>query len=194
MRRLRAAAVASSDAARGARAAHQPETEMFEDAAQRLGVVMLGDDGAAWDVARINSRQEKELAVPQCDDRGVEALAPLHIVRRVGDDGRGVHHQLDVVDDDRRDENLQRAPQANPLPPEPRIFPKRRHYYPVDDRNLPVRGRTIATKRVRAGDYSACNSLAAGRKLGGVGGGVAPGMGGHQIGLNSHALVGILGQ
>ena len=118
---LGAAAIAA--AARRSRAAHEAETETAENAAKRFCIVMLGDDSAARDLCRINARQEEKLAVPQRDDQGVEPLGPLNIVRRVGDDRRRLDDELDVVGNNRSQENLQRAPQADSLPPDPRNFP-----------------------------------------------------------------------
>ena len=51
---------------------NEPDTEMAKDAGKRFRVVVPCNNGAAWNLRRINAGQEKELSVPQRNYRGVE--------------------------------------------------------------------------------------------------------------------------
>jgi hypothetical protein len=73
--------IAAAATASGSGAAHELETEMAKHAGKRFRVVVPCDDGAAGNLARINTWQEKELSVPQRNYRGVELACPADKVQ-----------------------------------------------------------------------------------------------------------------
>jgi hypothetical protein len=81
----------------GSSAANETETKASENAGKRFRVVAPCYNGPTRDFPRINAGQEKELPVPQRDDRGVELTRPANIVGRIGDDGRRLDDEFDVV-------------------------------------------------------------------------------------------------
>jgi hypothetical protein len=93
-------------------------------AGEGLGVVVARDHGAARDLRRIDTGQQKKLPVPHGDDLGVLGLRPRDEVRRIGDLVRGVEDKIDVVGERGAREHLQGAPEALPLAPQPRILEK----------------------------------------------------------------------
>ena len=112
--------IAAAATASRSGSAHEPETEMAKHAGKRFRVVVPCDDGAAGNLARINTWQEKELSVPQSNYRGVQLACPADKVRGIGNNRRRVDDKLDVIDDGGSKEDLYRPPQPDPLPPDPR--------------------------------------------------------------------------
>src|SRR5262245_45344477 len=88
---------------------------------------MPRDHRPAWNHWWIDAWEQQELAVPECDDRGMERLRPRQPVRRIGDDRRSLDDELDVVGKNLRCGNLERPSHAAPQLPQPRNFPYRGH-------------------------------------------------------------------
>jgi len=122
--RLGTSAIAAATG--GSSAANETESEAAENAGKSFRIVVPRDDGATRDLARIEAGQEKKLPVPQCDDRGVKLARLANLIRGIGNDRRGLDDELNVVGENGTQENLQRAPQASPLPPKPGDLPKPR--------------------------------------------------------------------
>jgi len=119
MGRLGASAVAA--AASRARTANELKPESPQNPGEGFGVP--GDHGTPGNLWRVNPRQQKELAVPDCDDRRVELPCPANEVGRLRNDLGGLEDELDVVGAHGGRQNLQRAPEAKLQPPDPRDFP-----------------------------------------------------------------------
>jgi hypothetical protein len=64
--RLGTSAIAGATGRSGA--ANELEAEAAENAGKRFRVIIPCDDGAGWDVPRIEAGKKKELSVPQRND------------------------------------------------------------------------------------------------------------------------------
>src|SRR5262245_2744409 len=77
----------------------------------------------------------------------MKVASPVLIIGGIGDNRRGVDDELDVVDDDGREQDVQRPAQASTLPADPRYLPKRRHRL-LRGKTLLGLSTTIATRLV----------------------------------------------